>query len=120
MCFGLSRLLIRKSSKEDSAMQHLSLDERQQLGDLFEDLLPYFEFRITFLNRRACLYPNEPCGKRARQEITGILSVLNALGYEAYGNWEDFNCKFSLMPCCDVHKINELKAKEESEGTANK
>ena len=91
----------------------LSPDQREQFCDRFEDLVPYFELRITSLNHRACLYPNEPCGKRARQEITGILTVLNALGYEARGNWNDYNCRFQLVDDFTIAMQNDRSATNE-------
>lgn len=92
-------------------MIHLSSpDEREEFCERFEEVLPYFEYRITFLNRRACLYPNEPCGKRARLEITGMLSVLNALGYEAKGDWNDYNSKFEIVDDYIIQEENERKA----------
>lgn len=66
--------------------------------DMFLDNLEYFERRITALNRRACLHEGEHCGVRARQEITGMLCVLNALGYEAVGDWTRYDGEFELVP----------------------
>ena len=64
----------------------------------FDENRDYFERRITALNRRACLHEGEHCGVRARQEITGMLCVLNALGYEAVGDWNRYDGEFELVP----------------------
>ena len=56
--------------------------------DRFFDNIEYFERRLDALNRRACFHRNEQCGIRARAEITGMLTVINALGFEAVGDWD--------------------------------
>ena len=71
----------------------------------------YFEQRITALNRRACLHEGEHCGVRARQEITGMLCVLNALGYEAVGDWTRYDGEFELVPAEDLAAKKEGGAK---------
>lgn len=70
----------------------------EELAEKFEDNRAYFEKRIEALNRRACLHKSEPCAVRARAEITGMLTVLNALGFEAVGNWKLYYRDFTLMP----------------------
>ena len=70
--------------------------------DMFLDNLEYFERRITALNRRACLHEGEHCGIRARQEITGMMCVLNALGFEAVGDWTRYDSEFDLVPAAEI------------------
>lgn len=71
----------------------------------------YFERRISALNRSACLHEGEHCGIRARQEITGMLCVLNALGYEAVGNWNRYDGEFKLVRAADLAAEKEGGAK---------
>ena len=61
----------------------------------------YFEQRLTALNRRACLHKGAPCAVRARAEITGMLTVINELGYEADGDWDRYDSEIFLMPVKD-------------------
>ena len=76
----------------------VGLRETAALSLAFDWNREYFERRITALNRRACLHEGEHCGIRARQEITGMLCVLNALGYEAVGDWTRYDAEFELVP----------------------
>ena len=43
-------------------------------------------------------FGDEPCGKRARNVITGMVDVINALGFEVVGDWEDYRCNFAIVP----------------------
>ena len=89
-----------KVKGEDLLDQYEACDKHavEELAEKFEDNRAYFEKRIEALNRRACLHKGERCAVRARAEITGMLTVLNALGFEAVGNWELYYGDFTLMP----------------------
>ena len=80
------------------------LRETAALSLAFHTNREYFERRITALNRRACLHEGEHCGIRARQEITGMLCVLNALGYEAVGDWTRYDGEFELVLASELAK----------------
>ena len=56
------------------------------------------ETRISLLNRRACLHKDEPCGIRARNVITGMIDVINALGFEVVGDWSKYYEDFAIVP----------------------
>lgn len=77
---------------------------KKNLPTMFGKNLEYFERRITALNRRACLHEGEPCGIRARQEITGMLCVLNALGFEVVGDWSRYDGEFMIAPATEIAK----------------
>ena len=87
------------------------LRETAALSLAFHTNREYFERRITALNRRACLHEGEHCGIRARQEITGMLCVLNALGYEAVGDWTRYDGEFELVLAADLAAKKEGGAK---------
>lgn len=76
----------------------LAEDQREELVETFRGNVDYLETRISLLNRRACLHKDEPCGKRARNVITGMVDVINALGFEVVGDWEDYRCNFAIVP----------------------
>lgn len=88
---------------------NLDLEERTHLGELFQDRVEYFEVRISLLNRRACLHEDEPCGKRARNVITGMVDVINALGFEVVGDWNAYDCHFRIVPASEVAEANDRK-----------
>lgn len=69
----------------------------------------YFERRIDALHRRASLHKGEICGSRARAEITGIITVLNALGYEVKMNWDLWCAECEIVPAEAVAKSMEVK-----------
>ena len=69
----------------------------------------YFERRIDALHRRASLHKGEICGSRARAEITGIITVLNALGYEVKMNWDLWCAECEIVPAEAVAKSLEVK-----------
>ncbi|MBR2920307.1 MAG: hypothetical protein IKC27_03010 [Kiritimatiellae bacterium] len=69
----------------------------------------YFERRIDALHRRASLHKGEICGHRARAEITGIITVLNALGYEVKMNWDLWCAECVIIPAEDFAKSLEVK-----------
>ena len=54
----------------------------------FDKNMDYLEMRIDALHRRASLHRGEMCGHRARAEITGMITVLNAIGYEVKMDWD--------------------------------
>lgn len=89
-----------KAEVEDVLDQYEPCDKQavEELAEKFEDNRAYFEKRIEALNRRACLHKGKPCAVRARAEIHGMLTVLNALGFEAVGIWENYDENFTLMP----------------------
>lgn len=69
----------------------------------------YFERRIDALHRRASLHKGEICGHRARAEITGMITVLNALGYEVKMNWDLWCAECEIIPVEDFAKNLEVK-----------
>lgn len=69
----------------------------------------YFERRIDALHRRASLHKGEICGSRARAEITGIITVLNALGYEVKMNWDLWCAECEIVPAEAVAKSMEAQ-----------
>ena len=77
---------------------NLGQDQREELADTFQANVAYLETRISLLNRRACLHKDEPCGIRARNVITGMIDVINALGFEVVGDWANYNCDFAIVP----------------------
>ena len=81
---------------------NLDIEERTHLGERFQDRVEYFGVRISLLNRRACLHKDEPCGKRAQNVITGMVDVINALGFEVVGDWDNYACDFRIVPAFDV------------------
>ena len=88
---------------------NLDLEERTRLGERFQDRVEYFEVRISLLNRRACLHKDEPCGKRARNVITGMVDVINALGFEVVGDWNAYDCYFRIVSAFEVAEAAERK-----------
>ena len=77
---------------------------KKNLPILFGKNLEYFERRITALNRRARLHEGEHCGISARNEITGMVCVLNALGFEVVGDWTRYDSEFMLAPATEIAK----------------
>jgi hypothetical protein len=77
---------------------NLGQDQREELADTFQANVAYLETRISLLNRRACLHKDEPCGIRARNVITGMIDVINALGFEVVGDWANYYCDFAIVP----------------------
>jgi hypothetical protein len=77
----------------------MQLDEEQRalLAATFQTHVEYLETRISLLNRRACLHEGEPCGIRARNVITGMIDVINALGFEVVGDWKDYASDFAIV-----------------------
>lgn len=69
----------------------------------------YFERRIDALHRRASLHKGEICGHRARAEITGIITVLNALGYEVKMNWDLWCAECEIVPAGEFAKNLEVR-----------
>ena len=80
----------------------LGQDQREALIATFQENVAYLETRISLLNRRACLHKDEPCGQRARNVITGMIDVINALGFEVVGEWDDYKCNFQIVPAFEA------------------
>jgi len=76
----------------------LGEDQREELIATFQENVAYLETRISLLNRRACLHEDEPCGIRARNVITGMIDVINALGFEVVGDWSKYYEDFAIVP----------------------
>lgn len=81
----------------------------KHLANAFQENLDYVQTRISLLNRRACLHKDEPCGQRARNVITGMVDVINALGLEVVGEWDNHACDFQIAPVFEVAEANERK-----------
>ena len=88
---------------------NLDIEEIKHLANAFQENLDYVQTRISLLNRRACLHKDEPCGQRARNVITGMVDVINALGFEVVGDWEDYDCHFQIVPAFEVAEANDRK-----------
>ena len=77
---------------------NLDQEEIKHLANAFKENLNYVQTRISLLNRRACLHKDEPCGIRARNVITGMIDVINALGFEVVGDWSKYYEDFAIVP----------------------
>ena len=75
----------------------------------FEKNKEYFARRIDALHRRASLHKGAICGSRARAEITGMITILNALGYEVKMNWDLWCAECEIVPAEDLAKSLEVK-----------
>lgn len=75
----------------------------------FYKQMEYLERRIDALHRRASLHKGEICGSRARAEITGMITVLNALGYEVKMNWDLWCAECDIVTAASVAKSLEVK-----------
>ena len=75
----------------------------------FDKNKEYFARRIDALHRRASLHKGAICGSRARAEITGMITVLNALGYEVKMNWDLWCAECVIIPAEDFAKNLEVK-----------
>ena len=80
-----------------------------KLQENFYKQMEYLERRIDALHRRASLHKGEICGHRARAEITGMITVLNALGYEVKMNWDLWCAECEIVPAEAVAKSMEVK-----------
>ena len=80
-----------------------------RLADCLKSEAEYLAGRIAALNRRACLYKGAPCAIRARAEITGIVTVLSALGWEVDCSWDQYDSNVALIP---VAAVAEMKGGE--------
>ena len=76
----------------------------EDVSDKFRDNLDYFERLLDARNRRANLHHGAACGSRARAEITGMLLVINALGFEAVGDWTRYDGEFELVLASELAK----------------
>ena len=84
-------------------------ENKNSLQEAFDKNKGYFKMRIDALHRRASLHKGEICGHRARAEITGIITVLNALGYEVKMNWDLWCAECEIVPAEAVAKSMEVK-----------
>ena len=82
---------------------------KNSLKTKFYQHLEYFERRIDALHRRASLHKGAICGSRARAEITGMITVLNALGYEVKMNWDLWCAECEIVPAGEFAKNLEVK-----------
>lgn len=73
-------------------------ENKNSLQAAFDKNKDYFEMRIDALHRRASLHKDEMCGHRARAEITGMITVLNALGYEVKMDWNLWCAECEIIP----------------------
>ena len=73
-------------------------ENKNSLQAAFDKNKDYFELRIAALHRRASLHKGEMCGHRARAEITGMITVLNALGYEVKMDWDLWCAECEIIP----------------------
>ena len=88
---------------------NLDPKEIKDIAHVFQENLDYVQSRISLLNRRACLHKDEPCGQRARNVITGMIDVINALGLEVVGEWDNYACDFQIAPAFEVGEADEWK-----------
>ena len=88
---------------------NLEQEEIKHLANAFQENLNYVQTRISLLNRRACLHKDEPCGQRARNVITGMVDVLNALGLEVVGEWDNYACDCQIAPAFEVGEADEWR-----------
>ena len=86
---------------------NLDQEKIKDIANAFQENLNYVQTRISLLNRRACLHKDEPCGQRARNVITGMVDVLNALGLEVVGEWDNYNCDFQIAPAFEVGEADD-------------
>ena len=77
-----------------------------RLADCLKGEAEYLAGRIAALNRRACLYKGKPCAVRARAEITGMVTVLSALGWEVDCSWDQYDSGVVLIPVAAVAETN--------------
>lgn len=77
-----------------------------RLADCLKGEAEYLAGRIAALNRRACLYKGKPCAIRARAEITGMVTVLSALGWEVDCSWDRYDSGVALIPVTAVAEMN--------------
>jgi hypothetical protein len=84
-------------------------ENKNSLQEAFDENMDYLEMRIDALHRRASLHKDEICGHRARAEITGMITVLNALGYEVKMNWDLWCAECVIVPAEAVAKSMEVK-----------
>ena len=80
-----------------------------KLQENFYKQMEYLERRIDALHRRASLHKGEICGHRARAEITGMITVLNALGYEVKMNWDLWCAECDIVTAASVAKSLEVQ-----------
>ena len=81
-------------------------DAYGRLADCLKGEAEYLAGRIAALNRRACLYKGKPCAIRARAEITGMVTVLSALGWEVDCTWDQYYSGVALIPVTAVAEMN--------------
>ena len=82
---------------------------KNSLQEAFDKNKDYIAMRIDALHRRASLHKAEICGHRARAEITGMITVLNALGYEVKMNWDLWCAECEFVRAEHLAKSLEVK-----------
>ena len=83
---------------EDGVVDAIVKKAYERLGRYLKGETEYLAGRIAALNRRACLYKGKPCAVRARSEITGMVSVLSALGWEVECDWDRYDSGVDIVP----------------------
>ena len=94
---------------DDARIEKMYDEAYGRLADCLKSEAEYLAGRIASLNRRACLYKGAPCAIRARAEITGIVTVLSALGWEVDCSWDQYDSNVALIP---VAAVAEMKGGE--------
>ena len=87
-----------KEKDEDEVVDAIVQKAYERLGRFLKGETEYLAGRIAALNRRACLYKGKPCAVRARSEITGMVTVLSALGWEVLCNWDRYKSDVLILP----------------------
>lgn len=89
---------------EISKMYSLAYD---RVADNLKSEAAYIAGRVAALNRRAILYKGAPCAIRARAEITGMLTVLSALGWEVDCTWDQYDSDVTIVPVALIASVAE-------------
>ena len=87
-----------KGKGEDGVVDAIVQKAYERLGRFLKGETGYLAGRIAALNRRACLYKGNPCAVRARSEITGMVTVLSALGWEVVCDWDRYKSDVFIVP----------------------
>ena len=87
-----------KGKGEDGVVDAIVQKAYERLGRFLKGEKEYLAGRIAALNRRACLYKGKPCAVRARSEITGMVTVLSALGWEVVCDWDRYKSDVFIVP----------------------
>ena len=94
------------AGEEDVRIGKMYEEAYGRLADFLKGEAEYLAGRIAALNRRACLYKGKPCAIRARSEITGMVTVLSALGWEVDCSWDQYDSDVALIPVEAVAEMN--------------